>query len=68
MQNKFDICVLRWETVNLKFKRMKKVFMIMAVAIMCSPVFAQDETVSSGIEMILVDEVPGVLHVKVVSE
>ena len=37
--------MLRWETVNLKFKRMKKVFMIMAVAIMCSPVFAQDETV-----------------------
>jgi hypothetical protein len=34
MQNKFDICVLRWETVNLKFKRMKKVFMIMAVAVM----------------------------------
>jgi Fe-S cluster biogenesis protein NfuA len=34
----------------------------------CANCVAQDETVSSGIEMILVDEVPGVLHVKVVSE
>ena len=37
--------MLRRETVNLKFKRMKKVFMIMMVSIMCSQVFAQDETV-----------------------
>lgn len=34
----------------------------------CANCVAQDETVSAGIEMILVDEVPGVLHVKVVSE
>ena len=34
----------------------------------CANSVAQDETVSSGIELILVDEVPGVLHVKVVSE
>jgi hypothetical protein len=34
----------------------------------CANCVAQDETVRSGIEMILVDEVPGVLHVKVVSE
>ena len=34
----------------------------------CANCVVQDETVSSGIEMILVDEVPGVLHVKVVSE
>lgn len=34
----------------------------------CANCVAQDETVSSGIEMILIDEVPGVLHVKVVSE
>ena len=34
----------------------------------CANCVAQDETVSSGIEMILVDEVPGVLSVKVVAE
>ena len=34
----------------------------------CANCVAQDETVSSGIELILVDEVPGVLHVKVVTE
>ena len=34
----------------------------------CANCVAQDETVSSGIEMILVDEVPGVVSVKVVSE
>ena len=34
----------------------------------CANCVAQDETVSSGIEMILVDEVPGVISVKVVAE
>ena len=34
----------------------------------CANCVAQDETVSSGIELILIDEVPGVLHVKVVTE
>ena len=34
----------------------------------CANCVAQDETVSSGIEMILVDEVPGVVSVKVVAE
>jgi len=34
----------------------------------CANCVAQDETVSSGIEMILVDEVPGVVQVKVVAE
>ena len=34
----------------------------------CANCVAQDETVSSGIEMILVDEVPGVVSVKVVTE
>ncbi len=34
----------------------------------CANCVAQDETVSSGIELILVDEVPGVVQVKVVAE
>lgn len=34
----------------------------------CANCVAQDETVSSGIELILIDEVPGVTHVKVVAE
>ena len=34
----------------------------------CANCVAQDETVSSGIEMILVDEVTGVISVKVVAE
>ncbi|MBQ9731099.1 MAG: NifU family protein [Bacilli bacterium] len=33
----------------------------------CANCVAQDETVSSGIELILVDEVPGVVQVKVVA-
>lgn len=33
----------------------------------CANCVMQDETVSSGIEMILIDEVPGVTHVKVVA-
>lgn len=34
----------------------------------CANCVMQDETVSAGIEMILIDEVPGVTHVKVVTE
>lgn len=33
----------------------------------CANCVMQDETVSSGIEMILIDEVPGVTQVKVVA-
>lgn len=39
------MCVEKGKRFNLKFKRMKKIFMIMMVSIMCLPVFAQDETV-----------------------
>ncbi len=34
----------------------------------CANCVMQDETVSLGIEMILIDEVPGVTHVKVVAD